>query len=377
VSGGRLVALCGACGIAGLFVAVLLSAVLLAATPVAGAEDSTTPTTTTAPVTGTETTAPPTTAPPATTTTAPVASTPKPRPKPAGPKLIQPGVTIGGVLVGGLTMAEARELVQARFLQPVTLVLSPTRRLRVEPRELGAAAELGTAVKLAARVRREGYRVPLKIDVAAPKLQRFLHGVGKETRKDPVDARLVLRHLTPFATKSSPGRRLQEVVALREIRLALKLHQRDPIALPFATVEPKVTERDLAEVIVIRRDSKELLLYRGDRLKRTFRVATGQSSYPTPLGKYEIINKWRNPWWYPPQGSAWAANSQPIPPGPGNPLGTRWMGISAPYVGTHGTPDAASIGYSASHGCIRMLIPQVEWLFERVEVGTPVFIVAA
>ena len=68
---------------------------------------------------------------------------------------------------------------------------------------------------------------------------------------------------------------------------------------------------------------------------------------------------------------------KPIPPGPGNPLGTRWMGISSPYVGIHGTPDAASIGYSASHGCVRMLIPQVEWLFERVEVGTPVFIVAA
>ena len=62
--------------------------------------------------------------------------------------------------------------------------------------------------------------------------------------------------------------------------------------------------------------------------------------------------------------------------GPGNPLGTRWMGISAPYVGIHGTPDAASIGYSASHGCIRMRIPDAEWLFSHVEIGTPVFIIA-
>jgi lipoprotein-anchoring transpeptidase ErfK/SrfK len=52
------------------------------------------------------------------------------------------------------------------------------------------------------------------------------------------------------------------------------------------------------------------------------------------------------------------------------------MGISAPYVGIHGTPDAASIGYSASHGCIRMRIPDAEWLFRRVEIGTPVFIIA-
>jgi lipoprotein-anchoring transpeptidase ErfK/SrfK len=66
-----------------------------------------------------------------------------------------------------------------------------------------------------------------------------------------------------------------------------------------------------------------------------------------------------------------------VPPGPGNPLGTRWMGLSAPGVGIHGTPDAASIGYSASHGCIRMRIPEAEWLFRHVELGTPIFIVAA
>jgi lipoprotein-anchoring transpeptidase ErfK/SrfK len=63
-----------------------------------------------------------------------------------------------------------------------------------------------------------------------------------------------------------------------------------------------------------------------------------------------------------------------VPPGPGNPLGTRWMGISAPAVGIHGTPNAASIGYSASHGCVRMRIPDAEWLFQHVAVGTPVLI---
>jgi len=52
------------------------------------------------------------------------------------------------------------------------------------------------------------------------------------------------------------------------------------------------------------------------------------------------------------------------------------MGISAPYVGIHGTPDSASIGYSASHGCVRMRISDAEWLFQHVEVGTPVFIVS-
>ena len=66
-----------------------------------------------------------------------------------------------------------------------------------------------------------------------------------------------------------------------------------------------------------------------------------------------------------------------MPPGPGNPLGTRWMGLSAPGVGIHGTPEDGSIGYSLSHGCIRMHIPEAEWLFEHVDVGTPVYIVAS
>ena len=323
------------------------------------AADETTPSTTTSPPTTTE--------PPPTTT--------EPLP-PAGPRLIQPGVTIGGLLVGGLTGAEARELVAQRFGKPITLVVSPTRKVRVTPQELGAAAYVGKAVKTAVRVRREGYQVPLSIDVANPKLTRFLSGLAKETDREPVDARLTLRRFTPVAHPSSPGRRLMQVVAAQKLSLAIRKHE-SAYELPFQELRPKVTEADLGKVIVIKRASNELLYYNGNELKRTFRVATGQSSYPTPLGEYEIVTMQRNPWWYPPQGSAWAEGAKPIPPGPGNPLGTRWMGISAPYVGIHGTPDAASIGYSASHGCVRMLIPQVEWLFQRVDVGTPVFIVPA
>jgi lipoprotein-anchoring transpeptidase ErfK/SrfK len=174
-----------------------------------------------------------------------------------------------------------------------------------------------------------------------------------------------------------PGRRLRPEQTLRELRLALKTHRRTPVALSFRELQPKVTEDAFTDTIVSRRETRRLFLYTGAKLKRTFRVATGQASYPTPIGHFEIIVKQRNPWWYPPAGSAWAEGAQPVPPGPGNPLGTRWMGISSPYVGIHGTPDPASIGYSASHGCVRMLIPEVEWLFERVGVGTPVFIVRA
>jgi lipoprotein-anchoring transpeptidase ErfK/SrfK len=127
---------------------------------------------------------------------------------------------------------------------------------------------------------------------------------------------------------------------------------------------------------VIRRGSNKLFLYKGMRYWKLFPVATGQTKYPTPLGRFHIVVKWKNPWWYPPD-SDWAQDKEPIPPGPSNPLGTRWMGISSPGVGIHGTPEPGSLGYSVSHGCIRMRISDAEWLFEHVGIGTPVFIVSA
>jgi lipoprotein-anchoring transpeptidase ErfK/SrfK len=306
-------------------------------------------------VTAPTTTAPTTTAP---TTTAPTTTTPPP---PPSPRLITAGVTIGKTLVGGLTVAEARALVRKRFARPLTLVGGPGARIVVTPAQLGARPDLEPALGLAARVRRPGFAVPLKVEVPTPKVQRLVASLGKRFRREPVDATLKLRNLTPFVTRDVPGRRLKEVVAARAIVLSLKTQQRTPLQLPFEMIEPAVSGQTIARAIVIRRASNQLYLYRvghTSKLVRRFGVATGRSQYPTPLGKFEIVNKQLNPWWYPP-ASDWAKDAKPIPPGPGNPLGTRWMGLSA------------------SHGCIRMLIPQVEWLFTQVDVGTPVFIVAA
>jgi lipoprotein-anchoring transpeptidase ErfK/SrfK len=166
------------------------------------------------------------------------------------------------------------------------------------------------------------------------------------------------------------------VQSLGRIFAALVANTRTPISLDFRNLPPKVTRTGIGPVIVIRRGSNRLYLYNGMRLWRVFGVATGQSQYPTPLGRWNVVVKWRNPWWYPPN-SSWAKGAKPIPPGPGNPLGTRWMGLSASGVGIHGTPDDTSIGYSASHGCIRMHIPDAEWLFNHVRIGTTVFIVSA
>jgi lipoprotein-anchoring transpeptidase ErfK/SrfK len=367
VNRGVTIAALSACGAAGAIVAVLL-----AAAPGAGADDGTTTGTTTS--AGTTVTVPTTTA----TTVATTAPTPT-SPLPAQPKPIAAGVTIGRTLVGGLTVAEARDLVRTRFSRPLTLIGGRGARIVVTPQQLGATPHVEEALQLAARVKRAGFVVPLKVDVSQPKIDRLVASLGTRFDREPVDSTLKLRNLKPFATKDVPGRRLKRVVTSRSIVLALKTQQRDPMQLPFETVVPAVTESAIGRAIVIRRGSNQLYLYRvgnTSKLVRQFAVATGRSQYPTPLGRFEIVNKQLDPWWYPP-ASDWAKDAKPIPPGLGNPLGTRWMGLSAPYVGIHGTPDAASIGYSASHGCIRMLIPQVEWLFTQVDVGTPVFIVAA
>jgi lipoprotein-anchoring transpeptidase ErfK/SrfK len=137
-----------------------------------------------------------------------------------------------------------------------------------------------------------------------------------------------------------------------------------------------VTRATFGPVIVVRRRTHRLLLYDASRLARTLPVATGRRASPTPLGRFVIVNKIRSPWWYPPAAD-WAAGMQPIPPGPRNPLGTRWMGLNVPEIGIHGTSDPSSVGYSRSHGCVRMLPREAEFLFRRVRVGTPVVIVAA
>jgi len=179
----------------------------------------------------------------------------------------------------------------------------------------------------------------------------------------------------PVIVEGKTGLAIEQRTMQRALEQVLTSGTRQPLQLLTKPVEPKVTRATFGQVIVIRRGGNSLNLYDSTNLVRSFGVATGQSRYPTPLGRWHVVVKWRNPWWYPPN-SSWAKGEKPIPPGPGNPLGTRWMGLSASGVGIHGTPDDASIGYSASHGCIRMHIPDAEWLFNHVTIGTTVFIVS-
>jgi hypothetical protein len=113
------------------------------------------------------------------------------------------------------------------------------------------------------------------------------------------------------------------------------------------------------------------LVSHDDKVLKRYPVAIGNPSYPTPPGRYFVTDMIYNPPWYPPD-SPWAKDAKITPPGPDNPLGTRWIGLSANILGIHGTPAAWSIGTAASHGCIRMYISDVEELFEMVDPGVPV-----
>jgi lipoprotein-anchoring transpeptidase ErfK/SrfK len=338
------------------------ASVLAANGPAAsGADTGTTTAATTAPAT-TETTTTPTTA----TTTAPKA--------PRAPKTLPVDVRVGGVDVSGLMPMTAAAVVRDAFDDPLVLLVGG-RTLLVPPAALGARAKVLAAVDRARRAP-PGTNVWLGVDVNRERIDLYLKQVAKRVDRAAVDSKLKLHNLKPLITKPQMGKALDRPYARRQIVLALEQNRRKPIHLRLSDVNAALTPQTFGPIVVIRRGSNRLFLYDGMELTRAFGVATGQSQYPTPLGRWEIVVKWRHPWWYPPN-SDWAKGKKPVPPGPGNPLGTRWMGLDAPAVGIHGTPDAASIGYSASHGCIRMRISDAELLFEHVEIGTTVFIVSA
>jgi len=120
--------------------------------------------------------------------------------------------------------------------------------------------------------------------------------------------------------------------------------------------------------IIINVPAKRLSLVQGTTLVRAYPIAVGRPWTQTPRGSFRILQKAKDPTWAP-KGRA------PVPPGPGNPLGNRWMRISPSGYGIHATNEPGSIGQARSHGCIRMSREGAEDLFERVVVGTPVEIV--
>jgi lipoprotein-anchoring transpeptidase ErfK/SrfK len=142
------------------------------------------------------------------------------------------------------------------------------------------------------------------------------------------------------------------------------------VARPLkASADPAVSK-----VILVRAGENKLYLYDKGQIVKSWSVATGAAGYLTPPGLWHVVQKIQNPSWYNP-GSAWAKGLPPvIGPGPGNPLGTRALALDAPAILIHATSNSGSIGYSESHGCIRMNEADEAELFSMVDVGTRVAI---
>jgi L,D-transpeptidase ErfK/SrfK len=147
------------------------------------------------------------------------------------------------------------------------------------------------------------------------------------------------------------------------------------VTIPVETVRPEVTAATLGRTIVVDLSENRLHLYDGFKIIREYPVATAAPGYTTPVGMWEVVNKVENPAWHNPAPNGWGAGEPlEIPPGPGNPLGTRALYLSAPGIRIHGTYSSYSIGTYASHGCIRMYISDSEELYPLVPIGTPVII---
>ncbi|MBF6621537.1 MAG: L,D-transpeptidase/peptidoglycan binding protein [Patulibacter sp.] len=318
----------------------------------------------------------------------------------AGPEKIPNGVTIGGVDVGGLTGEQARERVDRQLLgklsRPIRVThkgrswtLTPaSAKIRVHfDGAIEQAIQLGETGNAFSRVYRRltGERTERDLDTRSTYskagLTRLLDRVQKGVARDPKDASVELVGAKLELTKSRDGLRLDRDRVASRVRKAL-LNPSAPSRVRAATIKRQPTistakiRAQYKTALVANRGTFKLTLYKNLKPVKSYGISVGKAGNDTPAGKYAIQNKAVNPAWNVPQ-SDWAGDlAGTVVPGgvPENPLKARWMGIYD-GVGIHGTSDDSSIGTNASHGCLRMHVPDVIELYSRVPVGTPIWIV--
>jgi lipoprotein-anchoring transpeptidase ErfK/SrfK len=227
-----------------------------------------------------------------------------------------------------------------------------------------------------------GRSVDVSFGFDPARVNEVVNDVGKRVDVPAQDAGIMyVNEQTIKMVHSKPGRALRAFVSRNRLRKAVLSHHPQTVRFPMMTVQPKVTDAHVGKTIVVNRTSNMLTLYDGFHAERRYPVATAMQGFLTPPGSWQVIDKVEWPTWHNPclgQPGCWAANEPAeIPPGPGNPLGTRALYLNAPGIRIHGTPEDSSIGTYASHGCIRMHISDSEALYPLVPIGTPAFIVGA
>jgi lipoprotein-anchoring transpeptidase ErfK/SrfK len=312
---------------------------------------------------------------------------------------IAKGVTVAGIDVGGMSRAEATRVVQQRLADPLhrtIAVKAGGKRFHLSPERSGVTTDVGGMVAQAVTASREGNMlqrswrdltggkvneaIALKQDYNDRAVRSFVRHIARRINRPAKDA-----SITPSAGGLA-------TVASKEGYALQSNHLRDRIEHALVTpgesrrivahtriVQPAVTTDNLAEknpwYIVVNRPKFELTVYENLKPKKTYKVAVGQVGLETPAGLYHVQNKAINPDWHVPN-SAWAGDlAGTVVKGtdPANPIKARWLGIFD-GAGIHGTDALSSLGSAASHGCIRMAIPDVIEVYNEVPVGAPVYI---
>jgi lipoprotein-anchoring transpeptidase ErfK/SrfK len=303
---------------------------------------------------------------------------------------IAEGVTVGGVDVGGMSEAEAKRAVRRELLAPLRhslkvgydgerWVLSGKRQAVEEA--VAESRDGGLPGRLVRYVTGGDVDEQLSADVSYSQaaVNRFVREVADEIDREPKDATVEPSGESLDIVPAEYGRKLRDNLLTRQLDAAVLNASADhAIAARAHSIKPEVTGGEVADeypsYLTLDRASFTLRLWEHLKLAKTYTVAVGQEGLETPQGLYAIQEKEENPVWNVPE-SDWAGSlaGQAIPPGPSNPIKARWMAIYE-GAGIHGTEETSSLGTAASHGCVRMAIPDVEELYDRVEVGTPIYI---
>jgi lipoprotein-anchoring transpeptidase ErfK/SrfK len=311
---------------------------------------------------------------------------------------IADGVTIAGVDVGGLDAEEAAAAVRHRLLSPLRHSLKvsfagdtwalPGAKLKVRAnvdaavqRALEESQEGGLPSRLVRYVTGGEVDKPVSAQVAysQPAINKFVRGIADEVNREAENATVSPTADSLEVVAGKNGRKLRDNQLTRDLEHAvLDAGAPHTIVAAVHTTKPEVAKGEVASefpsYLTLDRGAFQLRLWEHLKLARTYTVAVGQEGLETPAGLYHIQEKEENPSWHVPD-SAWAGDlaGQVIPPGPDDPIKARWMAIFE-GAGIHGTEETESLGSAASHGCVRMSIPDVEELYDRVEVGTPIYI---
>src|SRR6476646_542305 len=305
---------------------------------------------------------------------------------------------IGGVDVSGLDEEEAIAKVHRKLVAPLQKSLAVSfdgETWKLPGEQLKVRADIDTAVEEAVEDSQEGglpgrlvryvsggevdESIAPDVAYAVPAVNRFVRHVAEEINREPKNADVEPSCDSLEVVAGDNGRKLRDNLLERVLMVAgPTVNAPHRIKAEVHSFAPVVTKQEVAaeypSYLTLDRSTFTLRLWKNLKLAKTYTVAVGMEGLETPEGLYAIQEKEENPVWHVPM-SDWAGSlaGQTIPPGPSNPIKARWMGIFE-GAGIHGTEETYSLGSAASHGCVRMAIPDVEELYDQVEVGTPIFI---